>query len=375
MSGPIPAPKRTLLPVVLILSLLTACSDRPALVQDSGPSAEDLTAGKDHRVPDLGPLDASSPDVTQPDMAPPDANMPDAPAADTLALDMLTPDMLVLDILVPDFPVPDMLVPDMLVPDMLMPDLLMPDMLVPDMPVPDMLTPDMLVPDMLVPDFPVPDLLMPDMLMPDKTPPVTAKSCKELFQKGTKTSGVYKLDPCGAGTPTDFYCDMSLKAGGWTVAGWQAANAKTTLGISDWGAPGATAWSRNLKCVPYSEIMVFNKTHGEAYSETFTASTWQAAKLNISIGPATKAFRHGTYGPSSSLITMGCVNHIFNSTTNTAWSCDSDSKKGPRGHIADYAGEYCPGGRLDLSKKWWTWTDGTTCLHLGTPYTWGFAIR
>ena len=102
---------------------------------------------------------------------------------------------------------------------------------------------------------------------------------------------------------------------------------------------------------------------------------WQETKINISIGPALKGSRHGTYGPATSGITMGCVDNIFNSTTNTTWSCDSDWQMGPKGHIADFAGEYCPGGRLDISNKWWAWTDGAACKHLGTPHTWGFAIR
>ena len=166
---------------------------------------------------------------------------------------------------------------------------------------------------------------------------------------------------------------MSVSGGGWTVAGWQAANATTNMGITNRGTVGGAAWSRSLKCLPYSEIMVFNKTHGDLHKQSYPASTWSFTKTNMEIGKAGKAFKQGTYG--SKPIMMGCVDYAYSGKTQPSWACDSDWQKGPKGHIASYAGEYCPGGRLDISKKWWAWTDGKQCKYLGTMYTWGFAIR
>jgi hypothetical protein len=68
---------------------------------------------------------------------------------------------------------------------------------------------------------------------------------------------------------------------------------------------------------------------------------------------------------------MGCVDYPLNPLAN-AWACDSDGTTGTKGHIADYAGEYCPGGRLDYT---WAWMDGSSCQHIGVPYTWGYGVR
>ena len=201
-----------------------------------------------------------------------------------------------------------------------------------------------------------------------------AKGCKDILaaNPGAK-DGVYKLDPCGTGA-ADYYCYMSKSGGGWTVAGWQAANATTNMGITNWGTVGGASWSRSLKCLPYSEIMVFNKTYGDIHKQTYPSSTWGATKTNMVIGSVGKAFKQGVYGPKK--IMMGCVDYkYYGSGTYVQYGCDSDGVWGAKGHIADYAGEYCPGGRLDTSKKWWAWTNGKQCKYLGTMYTWGFAIR
>ncbi len=97
---------------------------------------------------------------------------------------------------------------------------------------------------------------------------------------------------------------------------------------------------------------------------------------NFSIGAPPIAFKEGTYGPTPSTnIMMGCVDYGYNGALDNQYACDNDGTRGQKGHIADYAGEFCPGGRLDLSGKHWAWTDGTSCLHLGVQYLWGFAIK
>ncbi|CAH3173853.1 unnamed protein product [Porites lobata] len=42
------------------------------------------------------------------------------------------------------------------------------------------------------------------------------KNCAELYKAGKRTSGVYKMDPDGAGV-FDVYCDQKTAGGGWTV--------------------------------------------------------------------------------------------------------------------------------------------------------------
>ena len=46
--------------------------------------------------------------------------------------------------------------------------------------------------------------------------PTVFKNCAELYKSGQKTSGVYKIDPDGAGA-FDVFCDQTTTGGGWTV--------------------------------------------------------------------------------------------------------------------------------------------------------------
>ena len=161
--------------------------------------------------------------------------------------------------------------------------------------------------------------------------------------------------------------------GGWTLAGRQDASATTTLGISDWGAVGDPAFSSDLSCISFSEVMVFNETFDDQFTQAYAQQTWTYSVINIAFGPVGDAFKHGTYGPASSLIMMGCVGYqYYSSGLYPQYACDSDSVASARGHLADYAGEYCVGARLDYT---WAWSDGSTCYHRGVPYTWGYAIR
>jgi hypothetical protein len=198
-------------------------------------------------------------------------------------------------------------------------------------------------------------------------------SCQQILSAGGSVGdGVYLLDPCGTGTPTEYWCDMTTGGGGWTVAGWQDANATTSMGVSDWGMVGADQWSKDLACLERSEVLVFNRTHGLSHQQSYASDVWDFTATNFAFGTPGTAFKHGTYGPSSSQIMMGCVDYSYNGGVNPQFACDSDWQQGAKGHLADYAGEYCAGARLDFT---WAWSNGSTCSFRGELYTWGYAIR
>jgi hypothetical protein len=44
-----------------------------------------------------------------------------------------------------------------------------------------------------------------------------AGSCKELYDNGVRTNGIYKITANGKSSPFDAYCDMEIDGGGWTL--------------------------------------------------------------------------------------------------------------------------------------------------------------
>jgi hypothetical protein len=199
-------------------------------------------------------------------------------------------------------------------------------------------------------------------------------SCRALQMAGlANTDGVYPLDPCGTGVG-NYFCDMTRRGGGWTVAGVQNADAKTNMGITNSGTVGVAPWSKNLACVPYTDVMIFNNDPAlvlamtDSFTQVYPMSIWMFSMTNLTQGSGPFAFHQGVYGDASSLIMMGCVD----GPGDNPFACDNDNGGGAKGHVSDYAGEYCVGGRLDGT---WAWTDGLVCLLRGVPYTWGIAVR
>jgi hypothetical protein len=66
---------------------------------------------------------------------------------------------------------------------------------------------------------------------------------------------------------------MTTDGGGWTLAGWQDADATTDMGISDRNTPGDAAWSSDLACIGFSEVVVFNRTFNDSFTQSYAPST------------------------------------------------------------------------------------------------------
>ena len=201
-----------------------------------------------------------------------------------------------------------------------------------------------------------------------------AASCAEILDLDPDAeSGIYRLDPLGTGEPTDFVCDMDREGGGWTLAGRQFADGVDPLGIGDWGELDSDAFSSDLAGIVFHEVLVFNDTYDLSESESYDKAVWDYTDVNLRHGVAGNAFQHGGQAPRGVERTMmACVGYNYSGTANRYMACDSDHHASGRGHIADDAGEYCEGGRLDGT---WAWTDGATCRLRGVPYVWGYAIR
>jgi hypothetical protein len=222
-----------------------------------------------------------------------------------------------------------------------------------------------------------------------QNPTQTYRTCRDAkVAVPTARSGWYRLDPCGNGQTNTYFCDMTTShngfVGGWTVAGWQEASARTTLGLQNRGVQTDTMpnWSRPLTCFSFTEAMVFNRTFNEQFIETMPAgTTFQLSAIPYALGQPGRSFNQGRYGPQSTTytpITQGCVGYNYNGTLFADWACVTDGALGgtARGHIADYALDYnCVPAPAYNPNRAWAWANNTTCRHVGVDYLWGIAVR
>jgi len=194
------------------------------------------------------------------------------------------------------------------------------------------------------------------------------------------TDGLYRLDPCGNGVVGDYYCDMTTpgadgRVGGWTLGGQQLASAKTSLGVTSRSTVGGADWSSNLACIPFQEAQVFNKTRNERFTQLLPGMQNGLKQVPFALGEAGRSFVQGSYGPSDSLVMMGCVRYAYDGTIFSEWACVTDWQSGgtARGHIADYAVQNncnpAPAGAR------WAWANDASCRYAGELYTWGIAVR
>ncbi|TNF28452.1 MAG: hypothetical protein EP329_17850 [Deltaproteobacteria bacterium] len=233
---------------------------------------------------------------------------------------------------------------------------------------------------------------------PSPAPPAAdGTSCAAILAASPgATSGVYRIDPDGAGLISSFevWCDMTPGDGGWTYglivdASTPTDTERRVAGLSRFGAVGppvlGTAYGVDLTGVSFSEVRIDNFTRGTAVSRTVTPATvwgggrytsntgYPAMALDLDGGEQVRAGYYIAGATAASALIPVC---FVPASSNPGWVCDSDWNE-IEGWIDPSGGEVCGVDYFD-KRVWRDTADTPVCVpYLGVtpPPLYGLAVR
>ena len=212
------------------------------------------------------------------------------------------------------------------------------------------------------------------------------KSCKELFDAGQTTDGVYTINPTGT-SPFEVYCNMTTDGGGWTlvwshmlnVSNYPANNLPWTTAITTEPLLSTTISSDKQAFQVYTGLELWGQIgNGEMMYEWATSGKTinQRAVMNATVGNASNNY---TLSITSITNTVGTVspglyayhnNRPFTATNNDndAYSINCANNYGgtPWWYGACWSGNISGGGGQSTHSNGAFWTGSSNTVNGST---------
>lgn len=174
---------------------------------------------------------------------------------------------------------------------------------------------------------------------------VPLANCKQIFDEGQTTSGLYRINPAGSEKEFTVFCDMSLRNGGWTVISRRrnddiTFNRNWTAYRNGFGEFNENFW---LGLQKIKDITDYDSQTYELYIglESFHPTDTLAYSLYSSFGLGTEASKYSL--SIGSLVAGSTAGNSLNDHDGEKFSTpDQDNDSSISGHCA-----------LDFEAGWW----------------------